>query len=105
MSAENPITQSAGDSAVASALAAINEASDLAALKAARATSVGDQSEIAKLNALVREGLQAPEFTEILTRNGLQAIHQSPAEFAAIVRQDHQRWAGLAKTTGFTAED
>ncbi|MEY5004415.1 MAG: hypothetical protein RLZZ594_445 [Actinomycetota bacterium] len=54
MSAENPITQSAVDSAVASALAAINEASDLAGLKAARATSVGDQSEIAKLNALVK---------------------------------------------------
>ncbi len=60
---------------------------------------------VAKLNALVREGLQAPEFGEILTKNGLQAIHQSPAEFAAIVRADHQRWAGLAKATGFTAED
>ena len=60
---------------------------------------------VAKLNAIVREGLRAPEFTEILTRNGLQAMHQSPAEFAAIVRADHQRWAGLAKTTGFTAED
>ena len=58
-----------------------------------------------KLNALVREGLQAPEFAEILTKNGLQAIHQSPAEFATILRQDHARWATLAKSTGFTAED
>jgi tripartite-type tricarboxylate transporter receptor subunit TctC len=58
-----------------------------------------------RLNAIVREGLQAPEFAEILAKNGLQAVHQSPAEFAAIVRADHARWSTLAKATGFTAED
>ena len=51
MSAENPITQSAVDAAVADALSSIAAAADLAALKAARATAVGEQSEIAKLNA------------------------------------------------------
>ncbi|MEN9970388.1 MAG: hypothetical protein RLZZ229_596 [Actinomycetota bacterium] len=54
MSAENPITQPAVDSAVAEALAAINAAADLAELKAARGVTVGDQSQIAKLNGLVR---------------------------------------------------
>jgi phenylalanyl-tRNA synthetase alpha chain len=54
MSAENPITQTAVDAAVASALSSIASAADLAALKGARATAVGEQSEIAKLNALVK---------------------------------------------------
>ncbi len=58
-----------------------------------------------RLNALVREGLQAPDLIDSLAKNGLQAVHQSPDEFARIVRQDHQRWAGIAKATGFTAED
>ena len=53
MSAENPITQSAVDAAVVDALSSIASAVDLAALKAARGTAVGEQSEIAKLNALV----------------------------------------------------
>ncbi|WP_138315406.1 phenylalanine--tRNA ligase subunit alpha [Rhodoluna limnophila] len=54
MSAENPITQSAVDSAVAEALVAIQAAEDLAALKAARAQAIGEQSPIAKLNAQMR---------------------------------------------------
>lgn len=54
MSAENPITNSAVDEAVAEAIAAISSAPDLAALKAARATTVGEQSSIARLNSLVK---------------------------------------------------
>lgn len=54
MSAENPITQSAVDSAVAEALVAIQAAEDLAALKAARAQVIGEQSPIAQLNAQMR---------------------------------------------------
>ncbi|MEY4993690.1 MAG: hypothetical protein RIS82_812 [Actinomycetota bacterium] len=54
MSAENPITQQAVDAAVAEALSVITAAADLASLKAARATAVGDQSAIAQLNAQMR---------------------------------------------------
>jgi phenylalanyl-tRNA synthetase alpha chain len=54
MSAENPITNSAVDEAIAEAIAAISAAPDLAALKLARATTVGEQSSIAKLNSLVK---------------------------------------------------
>jgi phenylalanyl-tRNA synthetase alpha chain len=54
MSAENPITQTAVDAAVAQALSLIAAATDLAGLKASRANSVGDQSEIAQLNGLVK---------------------------------------------------
>lgn len=58
-----------------------------------------------RLNALVREGLDAPDFIDSLAKNGLQTVHQSPEEFARIVRQDYQRWSAIAKATGFTAED
>jgi hypothetical protein len=38
---------------------------------------------VARLNTLVREGLQAPDFVAALADNGLQPLHQSPEEFAA----------------------
>ena len=54
MSAENPITQPAVEAAVNEALAVISAATDLASLKAARQTTVGEQSAIAKLNAQMK---------------------------------------------------
>lgn len=61
--------------------------------------------KVRQLNALVREGMQAPEFVAALTKNGLQPRHQSPEEFAQMLRADLQRWGGIVKTTGFTAEE
>ena len=60
---------------------------------------------VAKLNALVREGLQAADVLDGLTKNSLQPIAQSPEEFARIVRADLARWAPIVKASGFTAED
>ena len=60
---------------------------------------------VQRLNALVREGLQSPEFIEALAKSGLQPVHQSPEEFARIVRADQQRWAPIVKAANFTAED
>ena len=58
-----------------------------------------------KLNAIVRDGLQAPDFVESLAKNGLQPVTQSADEFARIVKRDFDRWSVIAKATGFTAED
>ena len=58
-----------------------------------------------KLNAIVRDGLQAPDFVEALARNGLQPVTQSADDFARIVKRDFDRWSMIAKATGFTAED
>ena len=60
---------------------------------------------VRKLNALVREALQTPELIESLAKNGLQPLHQSPEEFAALLKKDTEHWAAAAKVTGFTAED
>ncbi|MDO4241864.1 MAG: phenylalanine--tRNA ligase subunit alpha [Microbacteriaceae bacterium] len=54
MSEVNPITQTAVDSAVAAALQAFTSAATLAELKAARTQHLGEQSEIAQLNAQMR---------------------------------------------------
>jgi tripartite-type tricarboxylate transporter receptor subunit TctC len=58
-----------------------------------------------RLNAQVREGLQAPDYVEALAKNGLVPLHQSPEEFARIVRADHQRWGPVVKASGFSAEE
>ena len=58
-----------------------------------------------RLNAIVREGLQATDFVEALAKNGLQPVTQSADEFARIVKRDFDRWSVIAKATGFTAED
>ena len=58
-----------------------------------------------RLNAIVREGLQAPDFVEALAKNGLQPVTQPADEFARIVKRDFERWSVIAKATGFTAED
>ena len=60
---------------------------------------------VAKLNALVREGLQAPDAVDALAKNSLQPITQSPEDFAKLVRADLARWAPIVKASGFTAED
>ena len=54
MSVSNPISESAVAQTVASALAAIAQATDLASLRAVRQATVGEQSEIAKLNAQLK---------------------------------------------------
>jgi phenylalanyl-tRNA synthetase alpha chain len=51
MSAENPINQAAVDAALNEALSIINAATDLTSLKAARSNAIGEQSQIAALNA------------------------------------------------------
>lgn len=60
---------------------------------------------VRSLNIQVREALQSPEFIDSLAKNGLQPVHQSPEEFARLLRQDHERWGAIAKATGFTAEE
>ena len=60
---------------------------------------------IRRLNAQLREGIQSPDHLEILAKNALQPVTQSPEEFAEILRQDTARWSTIAKATGFTAED
>jgi tripartite-type tricarboxylate transporter receptor subunit TctC len=60
---------------------------------------------VQRLNAAVRDGLAAPDFAEILQRNGLEPLNQSPDDFAALLRRDHERWRPVVQATGFSADD
>lgn len=60
---------------------------------------------VGKLNAAVTEATKTPEMMAVLDKIGLQPLSQSPAEFAKLVRAEHERWAGLVKATGFKAEE
>jgi tripartite-type tricarboxylate transporter receptor subunit TctC len=59
---------------------------------------------IDRLNAAVRASLLKPETRERL--KGLGAITQSssPAEFAAFLKKDHERWAQVIKAAGVKGE-
>ncbi|MFN0163798.1 MAG: tripartite tricarboxylate transporter substrate-binding protein [Burkholderiales bacterium] len=60
---------------------------------------------VRRLGALVREGLAAPEFVEGLATRGLLPLALSQEEFAAMFKRDYDKWAVVAKATGFVAEE
>jgi tripartite-type tricarboxylate transporter receptor subunit TctC len=57
-------------------------------------------SIIAKLNAAMNEGLQAPEIQKTITSLGSEAKPNSPAEFAAFIATQHKKWVDVGKAAG-----
>jgi len=60
---------------------------------------------VKRLNAQVRENLQSPELQDALAKNALEPQHQSPEDFAAMLKADIARWGPIVKATGFKAEE
>ena len=54
------------------------------------------------LNAIARDGLQDTDMVASLANSALEPRHTSPEACADLLRQDYERWAGIAKSTGFT---
>jgi len=52
----------------------------------------------------VRSALTSPEVVDALGKMGLEARASSPAELAALLKRDSERWAPLIKQIGFTAD-
>jgi tripartite-type tricarboxylate transporter receptor subunit TctC len=59
---------------------------------------------VAKLNAAVNQGMQAPELQERLTKLGAIAKPNSAAEFAAFIAAQHAKWSALAKSANIKVE-
>lgn len=59
---------------------------------------------VQRANAALRPALAAPEVVEGLAAMGLQAQSSTPAELAARLKADHDRWGPIVKSIGFTAE-
>jgi tripartite-type tricarboxylate transporter receptor subunit TctC len=51
-----------------------------------------------KLNAAMNEGLQTPEMKETIAKLGAVSPVGSPAEFAAFIAAQYQKWQDVAKT-------
>ncbi|MBX3602572.1 MAG: Bug family tripartite tricarboxylate transporter substrate binding protein [Rubrivivax sp.] len=54
--------------------------------------------------AAIRAALAAPDVIEGLAQMGLEARPSTPAELAALLKRDSERWAPLIKTIGFSAD-
>jgi tripartite-type tricarboxylate transporter receptor subunit TctC len=57
-----------------------------------------------KANAAIRSALAKPDVVEGLAAMGLEAKSSSPAELAALLKSDYDRWGPVVKQIGFTAE-
>ena len=55
-----------------------------------------------KLNAIIVAGLADAEMQKRLKSEGATPVGDTPAEFAAFVRQDIERWAPIVKASGAT---
>jgi tripartite-type tricarboxylate transporter receptor subunit TctC len=59
---------------------------------------------VQRANAAIRAALAAPDVIEGLGSMGLQARSSTPAELAAMLKADTERWGPIVKAIGFTAE-
>ena len=59
---------------------------------------------VQRANAALRSALAAPETVDGLELMGLESRSSSPAELAAMLKADYERWGPLVKAIGFTAE-
>jgi tripartite-type tricarboxylate transporter receptor subunit TctC len=60
---------------------------------------------VARLNAAVRAALQAKPVVAGLEKMSFDVEGESPAEFAAIVKKELERWGPIVKASGFSSED
>lgn len=59
---------------------------------------------VERLNAAIREALQAPDTAERLAKAGLEPAIATPAEFAAQIKADQQRWSQIVKDAGIAKQ-
>ena len=59
---------------------------------------------VGKLNRAVVDALKDPKMREQLTREGASPAALTPAEFAAFVREDIERWAPVVRSSGAKPE-
>jgi len=59
---------------------------------------------IQQINAAVNKALATPELRERFGKLGLEPTGGSPADLAAIMKRDSERWAPVVKASGFRAD-
>jgi tripartite-type tricarboxylate transporter receptor subunit TctC len=59
---------------------------------------------INRVSAEMRKSLARPETQARMKQLGAITVADSPAEFGAFLKKDHERWAQVIKTSGITAQ-
>jgi len=60
---------------------------------------------VALLQAKIAEGLRAPEIKARLAADGAEAVATTPAEFAALINDEIEKWTVVAKAANIQPED
>jgi tripartite-type tricarboxylate transporter receptor subunit TctC len=58
-----------------------------------------------RLSRLVAQATQTPEVRAFIEKGGMEATGTTPAELAAMLKADYDRWGPVIKASGFTSED
>ncbi|HRI18547.1 MAG TPA: tripartite tricarboxylate transporter substrate-binding protein, partial [Burkholderiaceae bacterium] len=59
---------------------------------------------IQQINAAINKALAAPELRERFIKLGLEPTGGTPADLAAIMKRDSERWAPVVKASGFKGD-
>jgi tripartite-type tricarboxylate transporter receptor subunit TctC len=60
---------------------------------------------IAKINESVRNAIQSQALKDVMATLGNAPGGESPAQFAAMIKEDTATWGAIVKASGFTAEE
>jgi hypothetical protein len=60
---------------------------------------------ITRLNEEILRGMQSAQVRQKLEADGSDLVANTPAEFASVMRAEHQRWAKVIKAAGLRADD
>lgn len=62
------------------------------------------EATLRQLNAAINAALAAPEVRERFAKLGLEPTGGTPADLAALMQRDRERWAPIVKASGFKAD-
>jgi tripartite-type tricarboxylate transporter receptor subunit TctC len=57
-----------------------------------------------KLDRAIAKVMELKDVQEALAKQGMQAMHESPAQFASFMAAENAKWADLIKRAGIRAE-
>ncbi len=60
---------------------------------------------VARANESIRLALQMSEVKAAIERMAVEAVSQTPADFARIIHEDTEKWRAVVAATGFTMDD
>ena len=63
------------------------------------------RATVLELNGMIRKALDDPTVRARLLTLDIEAVTDTPEDFAKIVRDDYERWGGIIRASGFTLSE